>query len=89
MYVKIGDEIAFHPGECLEEFIESCSMTTYQLASQIGMDVYYVQGLINGSQSVTKEFAKTMADLSGFADDGQFWLNLQDTVDKKVGGRDV
>lgn len=29
MYVKIGDEIAFHPGECLEEFLESCRMTPY------------------------------------------------------------
>ena len=84
MYVKIGDEIAFHPGECLEEFVES-----YQLASKIGIDVDYVQGLINGSQSVTKEFAKTMADHYGFADAGQFWLNLQETFDKKVGGRDV
>lgn len=89
MYVKIGDEIAFHPGECLEEFVESCRMTPYQLASKIGMDVDYVQGLINGSQSVTKEFAKTMTDHYGFADDGQFWLNLQETFDKKVGGRDV
>mgnify|MGYP007090433080 CR=1 FL=1 len=35
MYVKIGDEIAFHPSECLEEFIESCGITPYQLASQI------------------------------------------------------
>lgn len=89
MYVKIGEEIAFHPGECLEEFVESCRMTPYQLASQIGMDVDYVQGLINGSQSVTKEFAKTMAAHYGFADDGQFWLNLQETFNKKVGGRDV
>lgn len=89
MYVKIGEEIAFHPGECLEEFVESCRMTPYQLASQIGMDVDYVQGLINGSQSITKEFAKTMADHYGFADDGQFWLNLQETFNKKVGGRDV
>ena len=48
MYVKIGDEIAFHPGECLEEFVESCRMTPYQLASKIGIDVDYVQGLING-----------------------------------------
>ena len=53
------------------------------------MDVDYVQGLIDGSQSVTKEFAKAMADHYEFADDGQFWLNLQETFDKKVGGRDV
>lgn len=85
MYVKTGDEIAFHPGTCLEEFIESCSMTPYQLASQIGMDVDYVQGLIDGSQSVTK----AMADHYGFANDGQFWLNLQETFNKKVGDRDV
>lgn len=89
MYVKIGDEIAFHPGECLEEFIESCRMTPYQLVSQIDMDVDYVQGLIDGSQSVTKEFAKAMADHYGFADDGRFWLNLQETFNKKVGDRDV
>ena len=89
MHVKIGDEIAFHPGECLEEFIESCRMTPYQLANKIGMDVDYVQGLINGSQSVTKEFAKAMADHYEFANDGQFWLNLQETFDKKVGDRDV
>ena len=30
-----------------------------------------------------------MADHYGFADDGQFWLNLQETFDKKVGDRDV
>lgn len=84
MYVKIGDEIAFHPGECLEEFIESGRMSPYELASKIGMDVDYVQGLINGSQSVTKEFAKAMADHYGFADNGRFWLNLQETFDKKV-----
>ena len=84
MYVKIRDEIAFHPGECLEEFIESCRMTPYQLASKIGMDVNYVQGLIDGSKSVTKEFAKAMADHYGFADNGRFWLNLQETFDKKV-----
>lgn len=89
MYVKIGDEIAFHPGECLEEFVESCRMTPYQLASKIGIDVDYVQGLIDGLQSVTKEFAKTMVDHYGFADDGQSWLNLQETFDKKVDDRDV
>lgn len=89
MYVKTGDEIAFHPGTCLEEFIESCSMTPYQLASQIGMDVDYVQWLIDVSQSVTKEFAKAMADHYEFANDGQFWLNLQETFNKKVGDRDV
>ncbi len=89
MYVKIGDEIAFHPGECLEEFIESGGMTPYQLASKIGMDVDYVQGLIDGSQSVTKEFAKAMADCYEFANDGRFWLNLQETFNKKVGDRDV
>ncbi len=64
-------------------------MTPYQLASKIGIDVDYVQGLIDGLQSVTKEFAKTMADHYGFADDGQFWLNLQETFDKKVDDRDV
>lgn len=89
MYIKIGDEIAFHPGVCLEEFIKSGGMTPYQMASKIGMDVDYVQGLIDGSQSVTKEFAKAMADRYGFANDGQFWLNLQETFDKKVGDRDV
>lgn len=59
-------------------------MTPYQLESQIGMDVDYVQGLIDVSQSVTKEFAKAMADHYEFANDGQFWLNLQETFkDKK------
>ena len=65
MYVKIGEEIAFHPGECLEEFVESCRMTPYQLASQIGMDVDYVQGLINGSQSVTKNLRKQWQTIMG------------------------
>ena len=64
-------------------------MTSYQLASQIGMDVDYIQRLIDGSQSVTKEFAKAMADHYGFTNDGRLWLNLQETFDKKVGGRDV
>lgn len=87
MYTRIGDTIAFHPGEYLEEFIESGEMTAYQLANKIGMDTEYVKGLISGTHSVTKEFAKAMADNYGFADDGQFWLNLQETFDKKVGGK--
>lgn len=87
MYIQIGDEIAFHPGECLEEFIESGDMTVYQFATKIGIDVDYVKGLIDGSQSVTKEFAKAMADTYGFSENGQFWLNLQETFDKKVGDR--
>ena len=70
MYIQNGDTIAFHPGEYLEEFICFHRTTVNKFASKIGMDVDYIKGLIDGSQSVTKEFAKVMADHYGFADDG-------------------
>lgn len=89
MYIQIGDEIAFHPGEYLKGFIDRKHINVRRLAKETGVDVYCIQGLIDGTQSVTKDFAKAMADRYGFGNEGQFWLNLQEAFDKKVGNGDV
>ena len=93
MYVKLGKTVVPHPGETLSAWCKAKGMHPSELAIKLRLikplDDRYISGLINGTRSVTKEFAKAMADNYGFADDGQFWLNLQETFDKKVGVRDV
>jgi len=74
------DEI--HPGEILlKEFIEPCGITPEQLAASIGLPYKRMNALVQGSQPVTEDIARSLGLF--FNMESSFWINLQVEYDRR------
>lgn len=72
-----------HPGKVLlEEFIRPMGLTMEQLASDIGVPVSGIRGIVDGRQALTVDTATRLAVY--FDMEVRFWLNLQTEFDLRL-----
>ena len=69
-----------HPGEFLEEELESRGIAFQTLAKEIGVADSLVDELIKGRKDFTVEYALMIEAALGI--DADFWLNLQTNYNK-------
>lgn len=71
---------AIHPGEFIEELIETVGMRQAELAIRLGMTTKHLSNLINGKSSITVETACALEKV--FNDHpAKYWLRLQSNYD--------
>lgn len=75
------DKIPFviHPGETLKETLHESKMSIKELAAITGFEENYIEGVVNGLESISPAFAKSLEQV--FKVDARFWMNLQRNYD--------
>jgi HTH-type transcriptional regulator / antitoxin HigA len=71
--------IAIHPGETLQDIIESLDMSQAELADRLGMSKKVVNEIIKGKAPITHETAINLEYI--FSSPASFWNNLQSNYD--------
>lgn len=80
--VEYKDLIAFHPGQYVSELIEDYNVTQKEFAERLGVSENTVSKIVNAEESISKETAHKLANLSGVS--MKTWLNLQNAYDVRV-----
>jgi len=78
-------QTAFHPGEHIQEELDELSMSVEDMAARLGVAPDFLGSVLEGSQSVTAEFALRLGHFFGTS--AQFWLNLQSRFDLEQAAR--
>lgn len=74
-----------HPGEILfEDFMKANLLTPSQLAEKIDVPLSRIYEIVNGSAPIGADIAVRLGLF--FSVDPMFWMNLQTTYDKRMGG---
>ena len=68
-------DIAYHPGETLQEVLEANSMSQKELADRTGITKKTVQEIVQGRASLSAPAAVALEKVLGIK--ATFWLNLQ------------
>lgn len=80
--VEYKDQIAFHPGQYVEELIEDHNVTQKEFAERLGVSAKTISKLVNGEQSISNDIAQKLAKFTNISK--KTWLSLQKSYDKKV-----
>jgi addiction module HigA family antidote len=74
---------AIHPGEILrEDFLVPLKMTPVAFATMLELPVAVVMDVVNEKRDIGADFALHIT--RHFGGDVQFWLNLQQSYDRKI-----
>lgn len=71
-----------HPGETLEEYIVSNGLTSYRVATDIGVSSSRVNEIVLRTRAITADMALRLAKY--FDVSPEFWMNLQARFDLDV-----
>jgi addiction module HigA family antidote len=74
--------IAIHPGEHLQEELESLSMSSAELARQIEVPANRITQILKGDRDISADTAMRLGHYFGTS--AQFWLNLQSIYDLRI-----
>ena len=70
---------ATHPGEVLNDELETLGMTATELARQLNVPANRITQIVQGKRSITGDTALRLGHWFGM--NPQFWLNLQSAYD--------
>ena len=79
-YVKYKNQIAFHPGYYIKEYIDELGLTQEDFANRLGTTPKNMSYLIRGEQSLSLDIANKLSKVMGTS--VKFWLNLQNEYDE-------
>lgn len=75
---------AIHPGEILkEEFLAPMSLSVYRLAKDLHVAAPRINDIVLGRRAITADTALRLGVYFGMSP--QFWLNLQNDYDLRIG----
>ena len=77
--IKIDNNIAFHPGYYIKEYINDAKISPEELAIKLNLSIKETNDLLNGNCSLTLEIAERLSSLTGTST--KYWLNLQSEFD--------
>ncbi|MEO5346155.1 MAG: HigA family addiction module antitoxin [Magnetococcus sp. YQC-9] len=75
-------DYAVHPGEILEEHLDSLAMSQAELSSRTGLTSKHINEIIKGKSPVTHETALKFERVLGRSI--QYWVNLQNLYDETM-----
>lgn len=75
-------DIAFHPGEDLEEKLQEMQMTVEEFAKRSLVPESIVESIIAGETSITADMAIAFEEVTGMP--AILWLNLQRNYDNYI-----
>jgi len=73
--VRLEPDWVSPPGEAIEDLLEQRGLTVRNLALQLGRSETYIHGLLEGSESLSKDVAESLEHSIGGS--AQFWLNRE------------
>ena len=80
--VEYKNLIAFHPGYYLKDIIGDMDMTQDEFAKRLGTSAKNLSELLSGKITLSTSMATKLSNMLGTNID--FWLNLQQTYEKKI-----
>lgn len=78
--VKYHNNIAFHPGYYIKEYIDEMGLTKKEFASVLGVAPNTLNELVSGDRKLTTDIAYKLSELLGTS--MEVWVNIQKTFDK-------
>lgn len=78
---NLSKDFIIHPGVTVKEKLEDIGITTNELVMKTNFTLDYINGVINGKENITPEFAKVLEKITGVS--STFWLNLQNNYEKE------
>lgn len=75
-------DIAFHPGEDLEEKLQEMTMTVEEFAKRTLVPADIIRSIIAGETSITADMAIAFEEVTGMPAD--LWINLQRNYDNYI-----
>ena len=78
---------AIHPGEHLDEELQTLAMSAAELARNLGVPTNRITQILNGQRAITGDTALRLAHF--FATSPEFWPNLQNLHDNRVSTSEV
>jgi len=67
--------VAIHPGEHLNDFLDSFGMTQEELSRRVNLVPKVINEIINGKSSITRTTAIKLSKV--FSVSSEYWINLQ------------
>lgn len=80
--IGLSIELLSHPGETLQEVLQSNGMTQKELAARIGVADKTISQIINGKESITPQTAQKLSNVFNLS--ASFWNNLQKIYDEEL-----
>lgn len=80
--VKYHNNIAFHPGYYIKEYIDEMGFTKKGFACMLGITPSTLNELVSGDRKLTTEIAYKLSELLGTS--MEVWLNIQKTFDEST-----
>lgn len=80
--VKYNNNIAFHPGYYIKEYIDEMGFTKKGFASLLGVTPNTLNELVSGDRKLTTDKAYKLSELLGTS--MEVWLNIQKTFDEST-----
>lgn len=84
-YLEFKNQIAFHPGYYIEEYINEMGLTQKDFARRLGTTPKNLSVLLQGEQKLSADLANKLANMLDTS--VAFWLNLQakyDEIEAKI-----
>lgn len=80
--VKYNNNIAFHPGYYIKEYIDEMGFTKKGFACMLGITPSTLNELVSGDRKLTTDIAYKLSELLGTS--MEVWLNIQKTFDEST-----
>lgn len=80
--IGLSRDLIIHPGETLQEVIESRGMNQKELAARINMSESFVSKVIKGEKPISNSMAKKLEYALNI--DSRFWANLQSNYNQEL-----
>lgn len=80
--VKYNNNIAFHPGYYIKEYIDEMGFTKKGFSSLLGVTPNTLNKLVSGDIKLTTDIAFKLSEMLGTS--MEVWLNIQKTFDEST-----
>ena len=80
--IGLSREYIIHPGETLEEVLESRAMSQRELAIRTGVSEKHISTVIHAQKPISATFARKLEYALGI--EASFWMNLQANYDQEM-----